>query len=446
MPRKTLIDIAEDDSIAFLLEKADKLRTNIGEDYEYSASWLKSGKIGDPCWTISDDNKQDGEYIYSFNAPLPDGTSLIDPINTQLLAPIQKFAFHMHMGDVNGEIQTGRACFIPVECAINFARWMVLHDPVFLPRENGFRQVTEDHIVGYLTEFAKGGTVNTLKLIDRFLGILHENCRTKYTLDSILSMRFALPKGFIDSAIKWLEKEGGIITNKGRRKKIISRQFLSRLLGCSFPNFGTYSPMVELLQQFDERITQPANDRGASKPRKPGKVKKPSSPSITKHTMRYHVRYIKMFFMGHAILPHEIPYISERTYSKVELSGLRRDGHTRLLPVEIGLEAIDKAAEMVIVYGEAIVDSVVNLAERYTKIKAYYSSTSPMTKMLTEDFELSMHWKPEETENTVSFQQLAHRFNITSYISTFSTDIRHGISLKTLHQAFYGACALLIGM
>lgn len=446
MSRKVPVGTAEDESIAFLLDKAEKLRTNIGNDYEYSASWLKSGKIGDPCWTISEYNKQEGEYTYSFDAPLPDGTSLIDPINAQLLEPVQKLAFHMHMGDLTGELLTGRACFAPIECAINFARWMVLHDSIFLTRENGFRLVTEDHVVGYLTEFALGGSISTLQLIDRLLAILHENCNTKYSLDLILSMRLALPKTFIDSAIDWLEREGAITANNVLRKKIVSRRFLSNLLGCSLASLGAYSPIIELLQQFDQRIPQQANHPRAAKPRKPGKMNKPSSTTITKHTMRYHVRHIKMFFMGHAVLPNEIPYISEQTYSKVELSSLRRDGHTRLLPIEIGLEAIDKAAEIIIVYGEAIVDAVINLAERYTQIKAYYNSTSPISTLLIQDFELSMECQSEEAEAGVSFKQLAHRFNITSYISTYGTEIRSGISLKTLHQAFYGACALLIGM
>lgn len=42
---------------------------------------------------------------------------------------------------------------------------------------------------------------------------------------------------------------------------------------------------------------------------------------------------------------------------------------------------------------------------------------------------------------------LFERYNVVSFASQSRTlNIKEGISLKTLHQAFYGACALLIGM
>jgi len=446
MARKIIADLAEDESIAFLLEKAEKLRTN-DDEYRYEACWLKAGAIGDAKWTIVDYNKQDNEYTYSFDAPLPDGTSLIDPVNLNLLVPIQKMAFHMHMGDVNGDIKTGRACFTVVEAAINLARWMVLHEAVFLPRQHGFMLMTEDHMIGYLAAFSKGGVISTLTLIERFLVISYENTSTQYTIQEILNIKSSLPKDFIKSVKIWLDETGGIIWNKARREKIISRRFLSKLLGCSVAVFNNYIPMVDLLNQFDEPILPNSTEPTKTKPMKPVKTNSPRHSSITKHTLRYYVRHMKMFFLGHTFLPHDIPFISESTYQKVDISTLRRDGHTRLVPIEIGIEAIDKAAEMVIVYGEAIVDAVVDLAQKYVEIRERYNSSATLSKQLMKDFAESKNIKSELPNNLTSLQKLIERFNVISYVSSStSLDVQRGITLKTLHQAFYGACALLIGM
>lgn len=444
MPRKKPIEITEADSISYLITQARKLGTAAYTDYK--ADWLVSGNIGSERWQIIDEQRRNEIINLQFDVPMPDGSLLTAPQNQRLLFPIQKIAFHLRMGNITGDLKTARQWIIAVEAIINFSRWLILHSTVFAPQKHGFRLVTDDHLVGYFEEFASGGTIKTLQLKERFLAIAHEKTGSDIPLIELLKAPYNIDERFVSDTISWISNQNGILLCKKRRLLIISRRHLHKILGCSYPVLDRYSSMGVFLDQFDRPAEQVNTGYTKTPLKAPRKSVNTKDETITRQTMRMHIRQMKILFSAHSLIPDEIPHIDKSAFEKTDTSKLRLDGHTRLIPLEIGLDAIQKASELVIVYGPTIVEAVLYYAKKYTstrKIKSINSVTQRMIKI----FEKTKHkWLTTDTSNNQP-HSLFEKFNVVSFTSNVRThDIAKGISLKVLHEAFYGACALLIGM
>ncbi|KAB0483809.1 hypothetical protein SAMN04490202_0811 [Pseudomonas reinekei] len=444
MPRRKATGINEADSINYLITQARKLGTAAHTDYK--ADWLVSGSIGSKLWEIIDEQRNNEIIKLKFDAPMPDGSLLTDPQNQKLLFPLQKIAFHLRMGSLTGDLKTARQWIIAVEAIINFSRWLVLHGSVFAPQKHGFRLITEDHLVGYFEEFASGGIINTLKLKERFIATAHENIESDIPLKELLRDPYHLDKKFISDTFLWLSRKNGIVHSKRRKLLIISRRHLHQILGCSYPVLDRYSSMGVFLDQFDRPANRANTGYTTAPPPVPRRSPKSKDETITRQTMRMHKRQLKILFSAHSLIPDEIPHIANSAFEKTSTSKLRLDGHTRLIPIEVGLNAIQKASEMVVVYGPTIVQAVLHYARNYTAIREIRSLTF-LTKRMNELFENTRQkWLTPDTPNIPS-QSLCERFNVVSLTSNVRNhNIDKGISFKILHEAFYGACALLIGM
>ncbi|MDD1963742.1 hypothetical protein NPS29_00255 [Pseudomonas putida] len=439
MPRKIPTHLTEDEHVEALINRARKL-INVNPDV-FEADWLVSGGIGSPEWVVID-NYDDGTTItVRFDDYLPNGSMLTDRENSLLLHPIQKAAFHLKMGNLQHPSGWHKQWLRVIDTSVNLARWVILNEEVFQPQEYGFQLVSDDHLRGYFQEFASGGIANTLKLEDRLLTILHYYTESDLELSDILKNKNCLDEKFLEDAVRWLNTQDAYLLAKRLKMRVVSRKWLEAVLGCSSQLFDRYPAVANVLNQLDLKHSYSAPDEVILVPRDERRIM-PVTP-LVRRTMYTHKKELRIFASAHNLV-NEIPKLSEAAFNDQHLDKLGLDGHTKLLPMEVGLGAINNAAEMIICYGEQIVDAAAAFAERYTDSRAENTQAKCNHQMKLFFNERKSDWAPNpEYGNTT----LMERYNVISFTSDSRTlDINQGITFKTLHLAFYGACALLIGM
>lgn len=440
MPRTKSIKLSDDERIEELINRARKLLPK--KKVSYTADWLKSGGIGSDHWVVVENYEDNTTLTIRFDVYLPDGSLLTEPKNIRLLSTIQRVAFHLRMGDLQHFHGWHKQWLRVIGTSVNLARWLVLEEPVFQPQKYGFALLTDDHMQAYFKDFAQGGINNTLKLEVRFLEILHSQIKSSLPLEEVLQNRNPLDEDFILQSAHWLNSQNAYIYGKRLKARVISRKYLESLLGCSSQLFDRYQSVVNLLNQFDLRCHSDPAKIELFAPEDRGIIN--NARSIVRKTMYTHRKELRIFASAHNLLPDEIPYLSESTFKENHHEILAPNGHTQLIPLEIGLGALNNAAEMIIVYGNQIVEAVSFFAEQYTHLMA----TTPQTRCSRKINKLAtLHRLKWPAPLEFGGASLFERYNVVSFASQSRTlNIKEGISLKTLHQAFYGACALLIGM
>ncbi|WP_447741693.1 hypothetical protein [Pseudomonas laurentiana] len=440
MPRKKSVKLTDEERVEELINRAKRLLPK--KELTYKADWLRSGGIGSDHWIVVD-NYEDGTTLtVRFDDYLPDGSLLSDPKNIRLLAPIQKVAFHLRMGNLQYFHGWHKQWLRVIDTSVNLARYLVLNRPTFEPETYGFTLLTDNHMNGYFSEFAKGGINNTLKLEVRLLEFLHSKINTSVSLENILENRSPLDENFLVQSSRWLINQNAYIYSKRLKAFVISRKYLESLLGCSSQLFDRYPSVANLLNQFDLRYSSNPEDAELLNPEDRRLTK--NTPSIVRRTMYTHRKELRIFASAHNHLPEEIPFLSGETFKEKHNEDLAPDGHTQLLPMEIGLGGLNNAAEMITVYGEQIVEAVSFFAKQYTESMA---TLHPSTCYQRINTNITKHRHTWVADPKFGRPSLFERYNITSFSSSSRTlNIKEGITLKTIHQAFYGACALLIGM
>ncbi|WP_410481691.1 hypothetical protein ACJ70E_08290 [Pseudomonas plecoglossicida] len=438
MPRRKSMILSDEEHIEQLINKARKLLPQ--NKVTYKADWLHSGNIGSHSWIVINNYESRTTFTIQFNDRMPDGSLLSEPKNACLLKTIQKVAFHLRMGNLTHPFTSYKNWKKFINTSTNIARWLVLNQTVFDPQYHGFRLLTEDHVKAYLKEFAQGGVNSTLKIEERFLELLHSKVKSNRTLDEILDTRYHLDEEFILQSAQWLKSQGAYIYAKRPNIQALSRKYISSLLGCSTQVLATYPNVASLLNQFD--ILGSVSHKGNLELLKPDDRRIINEDSsIVVRTMYEHRKDLKIFASAHSKLPDEIPYLSASAFSENHQNLLSPNGHTPLIPMEIGLGAINRAAELITVYGEQIVEAVTYFAEQYTLPCDEIKLHERMNGLA------ATHRSSWHSDLQYGGRPLFERYNVICFSSQHRKyDIEKGITLKTLHQAFYGACALMIGM
>ncbi|PSS59187.1 hypothetical protein [Pseudomonas sp. BBP2017] len=440
MPRRKSVQISDEDQVEQLIERARKLLPQ--RKLSYEADWLISGKIGSEQWIVVDDYDKQTTFEIRFDARLPDGSLLTEPKNIRLLAPIQKVAFHLRMGNLEHFYVGHRHWMRIIATPINLARWLVLNAEVFQPQRYGFRLLTDDHMRAYLKEYSHGGLANTLKLGERFLTLLHEQTKTSLSIHEIFEKRLCLDEGFIIESARWLNTQDAYVNCKDSKEQKVSRKYLERILGCSAFLFEKYPSIANIINQFNLRRACSPTDMIELTPLEDRRITKESN--IVRKTMRAQIKEIKIFVSAHNHLSDEIPFLSTSVFREKYDDNLAMDGHTHLIPLEVGLDAINNAAEMIVVYGKQIVEAASFFAGEYTHLRSSTTQSRCTTIINRLAHRKRNDWHSEPKYGNVP---LFERYNVTTFSSQSRTlSIEAGITFKTLQQAFYGACALLIGM
>ncbi|MFJ4051664.1 hypothetical protein [Pseudomonas hunanensis] len=438
MPRKKPPHLTDDEHVENLISRARKLTLSGNEQFE--ADWLVSGGIGSNQWVVVEDHNLNSTLTVRFDDYLPDGSLLTAPQNSLLLEPIQKAAFHLRMGNLQYFHGWHKQWLRVIDTSVNLSRWMVLNSSVFQTQQFGFQLLTDDHLKAYFHEFASGGIANTLKLDDRLLAILHEKTDSSLPLSTIFANKNCLDENFIQESAEWLNSQGAYIYSNQVKAKVVSRKYLEILLGCSSQLFDRYPIVANVINQFD--IQHDRSSPEAVVPVPANKRRIVATSSIVRKTMYTHRKEIRIFTSAHNLVS-EIPYISDAAFKEQHLDKLGLDGHTKLLPLEIGLGAINSAAEMIICYGEQIVEAAAAFADEYTYLRQEYHQP-PCNIKIKEFFQKKkLDWPSKPEFGGIP---LMVRYNAVSFTSNNRNTVNGEITFLTLQEAFYGACALLIGM
>lgn len=420
----------------------------------YSASWLADGGLGGAQWTVSVP-KRKNLVVIEFNRHMPDGTKLCDKENRVLLETIQKSAFHLRMGSLTERFMGHAQWMSHIYFLINFAAWLILHKSVYEPQLYGFRQLSKNSCEVLLAELGAGSWPEALKYKQRLVLHFYSSVNSLFPIDSLLLSVDDLPKEFIYEVVHYLESHDlyspsvGVCNNGN---VMVSRKYLASVLGAHVSGFRSLN-LRAFLRQFEPDLQHPYILISATRTNRffsqnTHLVQQANSPSVGKSYFKNFVSLLLNFLKSHKKIPLDVPEIT--LDAKSLLSGsvpsLKPKGHTKLIPLTIGLMAIDKALEWVLVYGDAIVSSVGFYVEEFLKIDRKYSA-SRSAYYKQRFFEKTQHLWMTKAFPGLPSRRLDEVLNITSLQTkkptTFPQHLNH---YRGVVHIFVGACALVIAM
>jgi len=444
----------EERRIAALIKQAE-IRSRLHKNnFNYEADWLVRGEIGSSEWLTTIPGSAELSNV-DFCQPMPDGSFLTDDCNARLLHTVQKWLFHCRMGSINGKAASPNRWVAYFHLTMNLSAWTILYKEIYNPKEYGFMQLTNDSFKAIAEGLSMGGWGEALLFKERFLAHLSEvlnypdlEAGTEFDVNH-------LPKNFIDTAILYFETQNLYVTSgkdSSYEKGMLSREFIAKVLGrtpLSFNNrsFRLFIRQFEPLLQHDQLLHV-----GIRKQRHTTQntqtIDEVSSGSITAPYFEDLLVMLRQFFDEHKRLPDDIPDvkvdIKELTLQYAH--NLKSPGHTKLIPFDIGFQCLNQAAMWVTVYGEAIVSSLDYYIPKFKDIDFRYPPCSQSRKK-QELFEETQHlWTTKEMDGLPS-QSLVQALKITRLQSKTKNNLPPGeASYMMAVEAFYGACAIIIGM
>lgn len=436
-----------EDHLAILIAQATR-NLEVKQAKTYTATWLVEGGIGSSSWltSVPGKNKTEG---FSFDRFMADGTNLCDPINRLLLESIQKVAFDLREGKVTGSHMTVKRWRVHLQKSVKISSWVCLNRKRFCPEKYAFSLVSKDDCKGLLDDLSTGGWPKALKYKDRLLAYLHQQVNSNDSLEKLLQNPDTLPPAFIESARVWLT-ENELYNKYGKETHGLSRKFLARVAGIT--GTGASKNLTLFLRQFETHLNSDVLQPYLRLNRIPSQNMVADAEGATEQiSMRAFsdsVTHLNLLFKGHKHYPDSFPEIDfnlqeiHRTYA----SRLKRNGHTPLIPLTIGLEALNQAARWIVEFGPAIVEATVHYTKTFNDHHTHpsgYWDTRKKDAYLKKTFDT---WTYFDTSTETS-RTLSSAFNVTS----ISTREWRAVTFKecdfmSLTHAFVGACVVVIGM
>lgn len=444
----------EERRIAALIKQAEVRSRLHRKNHNYQADWLVKGELGSPEWLVTTPGRAELSNV-DFRQPMPDGSVLTDDCNARLLYTVQKWLFHCRMGSINGKATSPNRWTAYFHLTMNLSAWIILYKAIYNPAEYGFMHLTNDAFKAIAEGLSKGGWGEALLFKERFLAHLSEILGYPDLQASIEFDPDHLPKDFIEKAISYFEAQN-LYTTSGKdsnyEKGMLSRDFLAKVLGrtpLSFNNrsFRLFIRQFEPLLQ-DDNLLHVGIRKQRHTTQNTQTIDEVSCGGITAPYFEDLLVMLQQFFDEHERLPNEIPDV------KVDIKeltlqyayNLKSPGHTKLIPFDIGFHCLNQAAMWITVYGEAIVSSLDYYIPKFIDIDHRYPPRSQSRKK-QELFEETQHlWTTKEMDGLPS-QSLVQALNITRLQSKTKHNLLPGeASYMMAVEAFYGACAIIIGM
>ncbi|WP_426111980.1 hypothetical protein [Pseudomonas sp. DSP3-2-2] len=434
-----------------LREQALQLLEEPSTDFE--ASWLLQGGIGSHTWLVHIPGESPIEL--SFSHLLPDKTNLIELENSKLLTTIQHFAFNMRSGYVSTDIGPNRW----LECVAwvtNLASYLTLHTEIYDVKNYGFGQLDKNGCEVLLEDISLGSWGRALLHQERILDIFHEAVSgTKAPVDMIENP-FLLSEEFISSVVNYLQLNqlytDSNLNQGATSTGLVSRTFLAELLGCH-PSAFQHLNMRAFLRQFEptlkhEYLLLEANRRGANHAsHKTALVADTLEHTIGVKAFTNHVIILKHFLSAHSSFPDEIPKvcIDEKDLSLGNRARLRKAGHTEKIPLTTGIRGISASIKWVMVYGDALVDSIIYYTQQSLRINMDGSPYSHKHRAKHKDFLTTIdNFMSTPYEELPSFPLGAALHITTLNPQSRSSDPAEGVSFIHVMQSFIGACTVMI--
>ncbi len=413
----------------------------------YHTPWLLAGGLGSSEWTSQVPN-EDYTLTHSFNRSLADGSNLLDEQNKLLLEAVQKSAILARNGVTTDGHMTPKRWNAELLITINFASWVAMYRICFQPELYGFAQVTIDDYQAFLDEFARGGWTEALKCRERLISHFYSKVDYSEPIETILSSPENLDVQFVRKVCDWLT-ENNLYAMNGYKPSCVSRTYLNKHVG--LPGTAGNKELTAFLRQFEPHLQgsflTASVQRGLPSQRSRIFSSKSTIESGTNNRSFVEVHSaLNGLFRCQPHLPRLIPEIH---YSRTEALSkykniLARGEHTRLIPLTIGLHALNMACRWVLEFGPALVEATVYYAEIFNKIPE--TGANPWDKrnyIFNGTIEKWSYYDYEKKRDCL----LVDAFNITRFssrnyylCSPASTDFYR------LLQSFIGACVLVIGL
>jgi hypothetical protein len=437
-----------DDHVEILISQA---KSNIdlrkGNRSLYHTPWLLNGGLGSPEWTSLVPNK-DYTLKHSFDRSLADGSNLLDEQNKLLLEAIHKSAILARNGVTTAGHMTPKRWNAGLLITINFASWVTMSRSRFQPELYGFAQVTFDDYQAFLDEFANGGWTEALKCRERIISHFHSKTDFLEPIEAILASPEKLDVQFVRKVCDWLT-ENNLYSMDGNKTACVSRTYLNKNVG--LPGTAGNKELTAFLRQFEPHLQRGFLTASVQRGLPSHKSKILSSNrtiegGVNQRSFTELVSALNDLFKCQPHLPELIPEISYgrkealSKYNKI----LTRGSHTRLIPLTIGMHALNMASRWILEFGPAIVDATTFYAERFNEIPE--TGTDPCKKR-NDIFNCTVqNWSYYDYEKK-SDCRLVDALNITSlssreyYVcSPSATDFYRCL------KSFIGACVVVIGL
>lgn len=422
----------------------DQARQSLKNTIEYSASWLKEGTIGSHEWIVLDDNNK--IQIINFKESLGNNTTLTVPANMVLLESIQKQAFCLRAGYLQK-----RVSFVVwlkhVRGYINIANWLSLNETQYQPQKYGFRLLNQNACKILIETYSKGGWAAVLefegRLCDHFCEVIGS------AFDDI-----ELSTNQISEISAYLKKNKLYISNESAEASesgLISRVYLAKVLGTHASAFQHVS-IRTFLRQFEASLQGPVLIEAKTR-RAKFRSHRTSTPSgadtdtVTKAALRQFLLILKSLATGNHMLPDVMPCFELNIKQYLDQSILKENSHTKKIPHSIGMYALEKSIEWIMVYGKPIVNATIELVKAFNDpdfIEKPPVHITPKRQKRFEEIIFSYHTNPYEN---LPAQRLVDALGITRFTSSSPRKSTNGnMTFIVALECFIAACAIVIGL
>ncbi|CAB1403637.1 hypothetical protein [Pseudomonas fluorescens] len=423
----------------------DQARQNLLETVDYSASWLKEGGIGSHEWKVLG-AKNEIETI-DFNQPLSNMTLLTDPANTLLLESIQKQSFCLRAGylqkTVNHEVWLKH-----LRAYFNIASWLCLHEAQYKPQQFCFKQMNENTCKIMTDEYSEGGWASALKFKDRLCEHFCEVTDESYD-------GFDLTPKQVGKIIVYLKVRNLYISSNSSESSntgLISRVYLANILG-THPSAFQHTSIRTFLRRFEtslqgSTLSEGKTRRAKFKSQRNIVANESDTENVSKKSLKQFLILLKSLTAGQHILTDSMPSFDLNIKLQLKLAEYKIDGHTKKIPHSIGMFALEKSIEWIMVYGTGIVDATTELVQAFNDPNFI---TSVPARYLTEERQ-SIFDNVIKKYNTTPFdnlpsQSLREALNIHKFANKSLKICTHeSMTFIASLECLVASCAIVIGL
>ena len=348
-------------------------------DGKFEAPWLLNA-FDSQAWKTSNGGREElvnGKWhnciCIDWHVQLPDGTLLTDAQNEKLLTLAKKISFLVRSGLISGTSAPG-GWKTNTTIIVSLVRWVVLHKQRFQPDKFGLRLFDQPALDWLFSSIAKGGWSHALQIPERILGALYIAANGVPCPQPLLDNPYSLPASEIGGLVSWLESQNAYqMIDRGPHygKRHLRREFLSQMVG-EVHTAVTGSNLLRFARQFEMDFSnetllvsiQQTTEFPSQNIRSCDDV----NGTAAEGTISKAADVISTVIDAYRHLPDLLPEpsnISIRSAITLANRIARPSGHTRFMPVNIGLTYLNVSMRFVQIYGEAIVNFYLDILNTY---------------------------------------------------------------------------------
>lgn len=440
--------------IRAMIEHAERQSKIYKQVHNYKADWLVNGGIGSSEWVVSFPGVS-APYTLSFERLMPDGTMLDEEWNIAILQTIQKWLYHCRMGTITGQPMARNWWLAHYNFAMNLAARANLYQDIYKTSKYGFKLFDVDACKSLAEDLSRGGWPAALTLKERFIAHLLDVLAQPFSMEYLISEPDSLPYSFVSEAIAYFSKHDLYVKRSQAsilETGVLSRDYIGSILGrhpasLSNPSFRLFIRQFEP-DLINDHLLEQGVRRNPHNTQNTKKIEDVSKGQVAAKSFKTHMIILKAFFNGHDVLPEDIPEINLDINELIleYAQHLKPGGHTNLLPLEIGFKCLNEASKWIVVYGQAIVDSLIFYTEKFIAIDEQYANTSSLLNRKKLFQETKHLWMTNGMPNLPA-EPLSQALNISELITKdkkrFPVDKSN---YEMVMESFFGACAIVIGM